>query len=135
VSKLYVPYDYDFTFLFNTLEPYKKIREHGKYMNNYDYNRTILMMNKVPHLASDFLMITEDDRIVSPIASLHYGFYTDENDLKLKLEKQEGDIQCIAGKKFSIPFGKTQQPQLWDYADNVDTMEFLFSLNKTILHS
>jgi hypothetical protein len=135
VSKLYVPYDYDFTFFFDTLELYKKIREHGKYMNNYDYNRTILMMNKVPHLASDFLMITEDERIISPIASLHYEFYTDENDLKLKLEKHSGDIQCVAGKNFPIPFGKTQQPQLWDYADNVNIMEFLYSLKEPIPHS
>jgi len=28
----------------------------------------------------------------------------------------------------SIPFGKTQQPELWDYADNVDTLEFLLSI-------
>jgi len=135
VSKLYVPYDYDFTFFLDTLEPYKKIREHGKYMNNYDYNRTILMMNKVPHLASDFLMITEDERIVSPVASLHYEFYTDDNDLKLKLEKKAEEIQCIVGKKFHVPFGKTQQPQLWDYADNVDTMEFLLSVKNHPIQS
>jgi len=28
----------------------------------------------------------------------------------------------------SIPFGKTQQPELWDYADNVDTLQFLIKL-------
>ncbi len=135
VSKLYVPYDYDFTFFLDTLEPYKKIREHGKYMNNYDYNRTILIMNKVPHLASDFLMLSEDERVVSPVASLHYEFYTDENDLKLKLEKQAGEIQCIVGKFFPVPFGKTQQPQLWDYADNVDTMKFILSVKNYPIQS
>ena len=28
----------------------------------------------------------------------------------------------------SVTFGQTQQPKLWDYADNVDTLAFLNSL-------
>ena len=128
VSKLYVPFDYDFVALLDILEAFKSVDSLGKYKNNYDYNRTILLMNKTPHLASDFLMVYEDDRIVSPIATLHYAYYVDEDDLQLKLENQATEIQCVVGNNFPVPFGNTQHPQLWDYADNVDTMKFLLLL-------
>jgi hypothetical protein len=36
-------------------------------------------------------------------------------------------IQCVVGHGF-IPFGKAQQPELWDYADGVNTMAFLAEL-------
>jgi len=28
----------------------------------------------------------------------------------------------------SIPFGSSQEPMLWDYADKIDTMDFLNKL-------
>jgi hypothetical protein len=37
-------------------------------------------------------------------------------------------IQCIVGNDF-IPFGNSQCPALSDYADNVNTLEFLGALN------
>ena len=36
-------------------------------------------------------------------------------------------LQCVVSKN-DIPFGQTQNPNLWDYADGVDTIEFLKSL-------
>jgi len=128
VSKLMVPKNYDFTFFFQSLEKYSSLSQHNKYKNNYDYNRAILLVNKTPHFANEFLMIKEDIQVASPVALLHYEFYEDKNDLQAKLKRDEETIQCIIGKDF-IPFGKSQSPELWDYADNVDTMKFLSELN------
>ncbi|HUM45631.1 MAG TPA: acyl-CoA reductase [Chitinophagales bacterium] len=128
VSKLMVPKDYSFDFFFESIETFHKVIEHNKYKNNFDYNLTLLMMNKEPHYNNNFLMLREDERIVSPVAMLHYERYTDQQNLEEKLLRQQQEIQCIAGENY-IPFGKTQSPELWDYADNIDTMEFLSSLS------
>lgn len=127
VSKLLVPEGYSFNHFFESIAPFHKVIEHNKYKNNFDYNLTLLMMNKEPHYNNDFLMLKEDSRMVSPVAILHYEYYQSETDLTDKLEKQKDEIQVIAGENF-IPFGKTQTPELWDYADKVDTMEFLVKL-------
>lgn len=127
VSKLMVPEQYTFDFFFEAIEPFRKVIEHNKYKNNFDYNLTLLMMNKEPHFNNDFLMLREDERIVSPVAMLHYERYKNEDSLREKLAGKQEEIQCIAGEKF-IPFGKTQSPALWEYADHVDTLQFLNNL-------
>ena len=44
-------------------------------------------------------------------------------------ENQKDAIQCVVSNVLenSIDFGKTQQPNLLDYADGIDTMAFLNS--------
>ncbi|MGB3075615.1 MAG: hypothetical protein WBB36_09850, partial [Chitinophagales bacterium] len=121
------PEQYTFDFFFEAIEPFRKVIEHNKYKNNFDYNLTLLMMNKEPHFNNDFLMLREDERIVSPVAMLHYERYKNEDSLREKLAGKQEEIQCIAGEKF-IPLGKTQWPELWEYADHVDTLQFLNNL-------
>lgn len=129
VSKLYVPKDYQFITLLEALESFKDISQHNKYKNNFDYNLTLLLMNNTPHYASDFLMVYENKSLSSPIAALYYEEYEDLKKLEKLLESQKELLQCIVSKdssiKDTIPLGASQQPQLWDYADNVDVMEFL----------
>ena len=132
VSKLYVPVGYDITTLFPHFEKYKWLHQHGKYMNNYDYNRTLLLLNKTPHLANEYIMLVENSSIPSPISTLHYQFWHDERVLNTELKENAEKIQCVVagqpGKwKASslVPFGQSQHPELWDYADGVDTMKFL----------
>jgi hypothetical protein len=135
VSKIFVPVGYDFVALFPYFEKYKWLHQHGKYMNNYDYNRTLLLLNKTPHLANEFIALVENESIPSPISTLHYQFWHDENVLNAVLKKNAEKIQCVVSGepgrwKFtsSVAFGQSQHPELWDYADGVDTMEFLLSL-------
>jgi hypothetical protein len=135
VSKLYIPTGYDITQIFPHFERnYKWLHEHNKYMNNYDYNRTLLMLNKTSHLSNEFIMLVENPSIASSIATLNYETWHDEQALATHLKHNADKIQCIATKdparwNFpSVPFGQTQQPTLSDYADGVDTMKFLLSL-------
>ncbi len=136
VSKLYVPTGYDLTQLFPAFEKsYKWLHNHNKFMNNYDYNRTLLMLNKAPHLANEFLMLVENPSIASSIGTLNYSFWHDEKVLNSHLQQNAEKIQCVVSKQperwnvnSSVAFGEAQQPQLWDYADGTDTLEFLLSL-------
>lgn len=129
VSKIYVPRLYNFSALYEALEPYKTVLENNKYTNNYEYNRTLLLMNSVFHYDNRFLMISENAGLASPIASLHYEEYDFVSEAEEKIQAQSEQIQCVVGSLLGcIPFGKSQQPELWDYADGVDTMEFLKGL-------
>ncbi len=127
VSKLYVPRGYNFNGFFEAIFSFSKVMQHNKYMNNYDYNRAVFLMRQIPFLENNFLIIREDSFIPSPISVVHYEFYDDDKKLKENLAEHKEQIQCIIGSDY-IPFGQAQCPSLWDYADGMDTMDFLLSL-------
>lgn len=79
-------------------------------------------------LENGFLMLKEDESYASPIATVFYGHYDSLEDVKQRLEKDQDKLQCIVAEgifKGEVPFGQTQKPSLNDYADGVDTVEFL----------
>ena len=82
-------------------------------------------------LDNGFLTIKEDESYSSPISSVFYEYYDSVNELNSKLKEDDLKIQCVVSDGIienGIPFGETQKPKLWDYADNVDTLEFLIYL-------
>jgi len=130
VSKLFVPKGYSFDAFFQGIFKYQDVIHYEKYANNYDYNKAVFLMSNFKLLDNGFLTIKEDASYASPISSVFYEFYDDIGDLKNRLEADAEQIQCIVSSnltKNSIPFGQTQNPQLWDYADNVDTITFLLT--------
>ena len=131
VSKLFVPKDYNFDKFFNAIYDWNPIINQTKYANNYDYNKAVYLMNDFNILDNGFLMTKEDEGYASPISVVFYEYYETLDQLKVKLKKDEDLIQCIVSNDRSgsnIPFGKTQKPELWDYADDVDTIEFLLKI-------
>ena len=129
VSKLYVPEGYSLKGLLDSWTSYQNIIHHHKYCNNYDYQKSILLVNGVPFLDTGYVLLTENGALVSPISTVFYETYANQNDLSQKLDKHREKIQCLvsanAWYKSSVPFGKAQLPDLWDYADHVDTLKFL----------
>ncbi|QVY66190.1 acyl-CoA reductase [Polaribacter sp. Q13] len=128
VSKLYVPKGYNFDTFFNGMYAKKDMIENAKYANNYDYNKAVYLMSLFDLLENGFLMIKEDESYASPIATIFYEYYDNETDLKIKLHQDKEKIQCIVAKNFienEVAFGQTQHPELTDYADGVNTLEFL----------
>ncbi len=124
---------YDFTPLLRTLEPQVSIYlNNHKYQNNYDYNKSIYLINAVPHLDNGYLLVTENDGLVSPISVLYYQTYKTQADVSAWLANHADQIQLVASAQGwypgSVPFGQTQRPGLNDYADGVDTMAFLATL-------
>ena len=131
ISKLFVPKGYDFNLLFQAIYPYKDIIQEQKYANNYDYNKAVYLMSLFQLLENGFLLLKEDEHYGSPIATLFYEYYTDVASLKEKLTTDAEKIQCVVAHNFTteeVAFGETQTPQLWDYADGVDTLNFLLKL-------
>lgn len=132
VSKVFVPEEYGFARFFEAIEDLQEVLYHHKYHNNYDYNKSILLVNMVPHLDNGFLTVTRNADLVSPISVLYYDTYTGPSDLTQKISASKDKIQCIVSSGAwypgSIPFGQAQCPAVSDYADGVDTMEFLLSL-------
>jgi hypothetical protein len=128
VSKLYVPENYDFDAFYKALAPWVRLKDHAKYANNYDYNKAVYLMSEFKMLDNGFLVLKEDQNFGSPIATMFYETYLDLETLKETIETNKENLQCVVAKNFmpsEIPFGKTQYPQLWDYADNIDTLAFL----------
>lgn len=131
VSKLMVPKDYDFNFFLSTIhDHFKELAYHNKYKNNFDYNYTLFILNKQPVYNNGCLLLVEDENLFSRIATLHYSYYENPEDLVNQLKVKEEQIQCIVAKQkvqglSVLDFGQAQQPGLTDYADGVDTMKFL----------
>ena len=131
VSKLFVPKGYDFKVFFDAIYAYKDVIFYEKYANNYDYNKAVFLMSLYKLLDNEFLTLKEDSSYSSPISSVFYEFYDDIEQVKKRLKDDESFIQCVVSKNLiekSISFGETQKPALWDYADNLDTIDFLNSI-------
>jgi len=132
VAKVFVPEEYTFIKLLDAWAPYKEIINHHKYANNYDYQKSILLINQTPFFDNGFVLLTESANLVSPISVLFFERYIDQIDLQQKIQSHADKLQCIVSAngwyQNSVPFGKAQQPEVWDYADNVDTMKFLATL-------
>ncbi len=132
ISKMYVPSTYDFTKYYDAIESLGDIFYHNKYKNNYDYNKSIFLVNMMPHFDNGFMILAPSEALVSPISVIFYEEYKSEQDLNQIIEANKDKIQCIASKNSwfekSVNFGDAQKPKLWDYADGVDTMAFLLSL-------
>ncbi|SFT91727.1 Acyl-CoA reductase (LuxC) [Algoriphagus locisalis] len=129
VSKIYVKSEDQLQDLLGALEIYSPIGSHHKYRNNYDYNKSIYLVNLEDHLDNGFLLLKESEDLVSPISVLFYEVYSGEEELAEKLASLKGKLQCVVGNaEGCVPFGTAQTPEPWEYADEVDTMAFLLKL-------
>lgn len=124
ISKLYIEKGFELTRLFEVADKkYAFLFDQVKYMNNYDYQRTLLLLNNVPHLANNFWMLKEDAQLFSPISTTHFSCFDNEASLEQSISENQEHIQCIIGK--DIDYGQAQKPSLFDYADGIDVMEYL----------
>lgn len=126
VTKIYVPKDYDFIPLLDAFKKYNYLADHHKYKNNYDYNLALYILNKKYYMTNDSVLLIEDTSFFSPISQLNYEFYTDKKTVIDKLQNHS-DIQCVVGRE-QIAFGQTQCPSISDFADGINTLEFLKTL-------
>lgn len=128
VSTIAVPASMDLMPLFDVLTLEDWVLDHTKYSNNYQYHKTLYLLNQIPHFDLGNLIVTENDSLVSPVAVLHVHRYQNQNDLTVWLAQGEEKIQCVVGSNY-IPFGQAQKPELDDFADGVNTYQFLTSLS------
>ena len=126
VTKIFVPEGYDFVPLLRAFDKYKYFADHNKFKNNYDYQLSIALMNNIYYMTNDNTLLIESEEIFSAISQLNYSFYKEVKKIESAL-KENNDVQCITGHKH-VAFGSAQQPGLFDYADGLDTMQFLLTL-------
>jgi len=131
VTKVYLPVDYDLDLLFNAFYDHKSIIDHHQYANNYDYNKAVYLLNKIELRENGFLLMKEDEGIHSPIGVLFYEHYNNDSELNGMISFHQENLQCIVGnhKLCNVSFGRTQNPELWDYADGINTLDFINSIN------
>ena len=131
VSKLFVPKGYNFDAFFKAMYTYQDLIKHEKYTNNYDYNKAVYLMSEFKLLDNGFMILKEDKSYSSPISSLFYEHYESYKELGDKLTENADLLQCVVNypeNSNHVDFGKTQTPHLHDYADNVDTINFLLTI-------
>jgi Acyl-CoA reductase (LuxC) len=132
VSKIFVPENFKPDFFYENIENLGEVMLNHKYKNNYDYNRSVLLVNRVDHFDNGFLILKESDELISPISVVFFEKYKSMNDLKVKISNNSHKIQSVFSEngwfENSLPIGDAQNPTLFDYADGVDTMEFLSKL-------
>ncbi|HEX6845397.1 MAG TPA: acyl-CoA reductase [Chitinophagaceae bacterium] len=126
VTKIYVPKGYDFIPMLAAFKKYDHLKEHHKYKNNYDYNLALHILNGKFYMTNESIILLENASIFSPISQLNYEFYTNKDGIAKGLSSME-DIQCAVGHGYT-PFGQAQIPSLTDYADGIDTINFLTKL-------
>ena len=131
VSKIYVPLGYDVTILLAGWESFQDIIHHHKYCNNYDYQKSILLVSLTTFLDNGFLLLQQSDKLFSPLALIYYEYYKSTQDLADTLQSSAEKIQCVVEERegSEFKFGQAQFPTLGNYADQIDTLKFLTTLN------
>ena len=124
ISKLFVPEKFDMSEVTKNWEKYSALINHSKYAANYDFNKAVLLVNKEKFTDTGYLILKEENVLSSPVAVLYYEFYNSQEQLNKYFRDNSDKIQCIVGSNY-MPFGKAQSPALWDYADGIDTIDFI----------
>lgn len=128
VTKLLIPEDYDLKMLLDATSDYAYVIDHNKFANNYTYHKAIFLMNLTEHLDTGYLLVKEDEKLHSPLACLFYERYNNGSDLSQWVDSRKDEIQVVVSNMEglnAIPFGSTQRTTLTDYADGVNTLDFL----------
>jgi hypothetical protein len=125
VSKLYVPLGYHFEPLLAAMEKYRWMADHHKYRNNYDYQLSLHILNNKYYMTNGLVLLIEAPSLFSAISQVHYEYYAPNE--QPWAQDQEADIQCTIGHGH-LAFGAAQQPSILDFADGVDTLQFLTQL-------
>lgn len=129
VSKIFIPKDYDPGKLASGWNKFSDLVVHKKYANNYDFSKAVYIVNREKFFDTGYLLMKEEKGLSSPVAVLYYEYYESLTTLYKGIASMKDKIQCVVSHNH-IPFGKAQSPHLWDYADGIDTLEFLSKKNK-----
>jgi len=127
VSKIYMPIGYKLNNFIDNWNSYANVINNNKYANNYDFYKAVFLVNKDKFTDAGYLLLKEENALSSPVSVLYYEYYDSNTELETNIEKLKNNIQCIVSKN-DIPFGKSQNPQLWDYSDRIDTIDFLLKI-------
>lgn len=129
VTHVLMPEGMDLHAFYTSLDKYMDLVHHHKFYNNYMYHKSILLMNLTKHYDNGFMIFQEKADLAAPLATLNYHYYKTDKEVADYIASNTDQLQCIVGRHPAIEnpvaFGASQQPRLWQYADNVNTLNFL----------
>ncbi|MDR0972017.1 MAG: acyl-CoA reductase [Bacteroidales bacterium] len=132
VSKIFIPEGFDFSFLTDKFSKHSHLLlDNDKYMDNYNYQKAIMIMNNLPFIDLNSGLMVESKELFSPISVVYYEYYKNINDVREYLEMEKENIQVVVSNIEGLncyDLGQGQRPNIYDFADNRDTMQFLCSL-------
>ena len=127
VTHLAVPENYNFEPLLNAFRKYDTLKDHNKYRNNFDYQLALYLLNGQFYMSNESVLVVENPALFSPVAVTHYSVYQNIAEITNQLQHHP-DVQAIVGHH-GLPFGSAQHPRLTQFADGVDTLQFLLQLS------
>ncbi len=126
VTSLMVPEGYDFVPFLQAFRKYEWMKDHAKFRNNFDYQLALSIMNNEMYMTNEIILLRQHSSFYSPISVIHYQEVNAPDLHRIKIEN-EAQLQQITAKN-ATPFGTGQSPAIDDFADGIDTMQFLTSL-------
>lgn len=129
VTLLLVPKDYDPRRFIEKVDAVlgNVLRNHPNYMNAFRHARACYLMDG-KEVFPDLFVLRESDDLIPPMGELHFTRYQDRNDALRFIDLNENRIQCVSGTD-KVPLGQTQTPSFTDYADGLNTLEWLQKLS------
>lgn len=82
VTRLYVPRNFDFIPVIKAFDKYRYLIDHNKYINNYDYQLALLILNKQFYMTNGCVLLTENAVATAPVAMLYYSYYDSQANVK-----------------------------------------------------
>ncbi|MGM5629641.1 acyl-CoA reductase [Apibacter raozihei] len=133
VTQVFIPENFDLDRLFQSFIQQQDVIHHNKYANNYDYNKAIYLMNNDQFWDNNFIMLKNSEELYSPIGVLYFTRYDTLLSVESFMNSHSDKIQCIVSGSHAfpfktIPFGESQNPDISEYADGIDTINFLLSI-------
>jgi hypothetical protein len=133
VSKLLVLGTFKPEKFYPGMEQYEYLMDNHKYKHNYDYNKSIYLLNRDDHYDNGFLLTRPSELLVSPISVVYYQEFGSMAQIEEYISVNSEKIQCVVSSSNSgdsqVVFGQAQNPGIMDYPDGVDVLNFLLALN------
>lgn len=128
VSTLLIPENYDLKKLTENLSAFSHLAEGEYYNDAYRYQKAISSVSGDWFLDGGFFIFKKNCTLPPPLGVVGIVVYKDENEVVNFIATNINSLQCIVNIDYQNrrqPFGTTQFPALSDYADGVNSLEFI----------
>jgi len=81
VHHVFVPKGYREENILDAFSEYYWVMDNNKYANNYDYHRSVFLVNSIHHLDNGFILLKNDDNCYAPTGIIYFSEYNNINDI------------------------------------------------------
>lgn len=127
VTQLLLPKSFDVNRLFAASIGHRQVMTNKKYANNYIHYKTLYTMQRVHVIDNDLLLLMESDALFSPPSVLFFKRYESPSEAQKFIDDHYHELQCVVGHS-GTAFGQSQYPPVHEFADGVNTIDFLLKV-------